>query len=519
MSLPYSEIVGITGKVQSASFTVEKKHMLLAMDNSLIPTSVPYIEFLNITAFRTYFGSSITEYAQVQKYFSWLSKTGIAPEKLVVARWFKDDTAPFYKGINVTETVAVLELIESGSFKISLTGAEFEVVVNLDAVTSYSDIAGKIEDSIQANVGGGVEFTGATCTYNSITGGFIITSGSAGKEYTVESVTAGTTGTDLSTLLGLLTAELSQGVDAETYAEFCDRIYQSNSAGYSITTLETLTNDEITDAVEWLQTVANGQTYFTAIRLVFNIGVKATAESLQTSLIALEYTGYVVCYDPNGEYVNILDCSICATIDYEAENGAINFNFQSASGYTSLTNYGTVVDYQAGNVNSALFQELNGYKLNFVYSVGFGSNETLYYGTGLMAGAFATEDAQVNESWLEKDIQVNVMNAFDSLNKIKLRGSDAVDLMSSIISPSFNQGKLNGTIANNGVLSDSDKLSIYQATANINASESVANNGYYFVVSPLTQADIDAKRVRITSCYLTGGVVNYVRVINNIYGN
>lgn len=519
MALPYSSIVAITGKVQSASFEVEKKHMLLAMDNFLIPSTVPFLEFTNVSGFKNYFGSSIEEYTQVQKYFSWLSKTGLAPEKLVVARWFKVDTAPFYKGEEVTESVANLKLITNGSFNVSFTDTVFEVVLDLSSITTYSDIASLIETAIQANTAGGVEFTSATCTYNSITKGFIITGGSTGKDYTVQSISAGTTGTDLSDLLSLLNSDLSQGVDAETYAEFCDRIYNANSAGFSITTLETLTNDEIKDAVIWLQTVANGQTYNTVVRQVFNISNKTTAETLQTELIALEYTGYVVCYDPNNEYINILDCAICATIDYQVTNGSINFNFQNAKGYTSVTNFGSVVDYQAGNINLLLSEELDSYKLNYVYSVGFGSNETLYYGKGLMAGDFVTEDVQVNESWLEQDIQVNVINAFDVLNKLALRGDDATDLLSSLITPSFEKGKINGTVAKNGTLSDSDKLSIYQATGNSSAADAVANNGYYFVIQPLSAEDIELRRVRIVTCYLIGGVINQVRVINNIYGN
>ena len=93
MSLPYSKFVPITAAVQSPSFTVEKKHMLLAMDNPLIGASTPYLTYSGasaLTNFKADFGSEIPEYTVVSKYFSFLSKTGTAPEKLIVARWYKE---------------------------------------------------------------------------------------------------------------------------------------------------------------------------------------------------------------------------------------------------------------------------------------------------------------------------------------------------------------------------------------------------------------------------------------------
>lgn len=517
MSLPYSSIVPISAVVQTPAFDVEKQHMLLAMVNPLIPSSVKALEFTGITAFGAYFGQDIPEYKQVQKYFSRLSKTGLAPDKVVVGRWFKEAAAAFFKGAAITVSIEDLKAIGAGSFNIVLGNTPFNVELNLNTITSYSDAASAVQTALRANTAGGVAYTNATAVYSSITGGLIITSGEeAGIDSTAGTITAAATGADYAAPLGLLNAEVSQGANAETFAQFCDRIYHANTAGFSITTLETLTNDEMQSAVEWLQTVQNGQTYNTRVRLVFNMSDLTQAESLQTALNGT--TGYVVCYDPNGEYVNILDCSIAASVDFNATNGTINFNFQPADGWTPVTDLGTVTDYQSGQTNVALWEELANYRISCVYSVGFGSQETVYYGKGLMQGSFGTEDVQCNEAWLEQDIQVSVINGFDTLNKVKLQGQDAVDLISSLISPSFEKGKKNGAIAQNGTLSDTDRLNIVQATGVAAAADAVANNGYYFKVQDLTTEDIANRRVRIVSCYLCGGVVNEVRIVNNIYG-
>lgn len=522
MSLPYSKFVPISAKVQSPAFTVEKQHALLATTNSLIGTATPFIEFAGasaLTNFKAALGGGTADYTFASKYFNFSSKTGASPDKLVVARWYKTATAPFIKGAKLTATVAELKAITNGSFGLTLDGTNVEIIVNLASATSYSEIATIIETAIQSNTSSGTAFTGATVAYSTITGGFIITSGTTGASASVAAVTAGTTGTDLSELLGLSTAELSQGANAETFAEFCDRIVNANSAGFSITTTETLDNDEIIAAVAWLQGSLGDQTISTVCRLVFDITDKTTAKALQSTIAELSYTGYVVIYDPNNEQVNALDCAICAATDHQAANGAINFNFQPAAGYTPITTLGDVVNYQAGQTNLSLAQELDELCISYVYSVGAGTQQVVLYGMGLMQGAYGTEDVQCNEAALEKDLQVAVMNGFIAVNKYKLQGTDAQEAISGLITPAFERAKRNGAIALNGTLSDSDKISIYSATNNEDAAGAVEQNGYYFQIQDLTAEDISLRRVRVLVCYLSGGVINQLRITNNIYGS
>ncbi len=515
MSLPYSSIVPISAVISSPAFTTEKKHILLAMVSGLIPTSSPFLEFTGVSAvtdFGKYFGQAVPEYSAIQKYFSFLSKAGNAPEKAIVANWYKTAVAPFIKGTEVTSTVAELSALGSGSFGFTLGATSAQVEVNLADSESYSQIAEKIQTAMQDS------FAGVTVTYSSLSKGFIIRGVNTGSEATIGAVTAGTSGQDLSGVLGLASGEVSQGADAESWAAFCDRIYQANSAGYSITTLEELTQADIEASVQWLQSVAGGQTYNTVVRLVFNFKDLATAKTVANALSEKSYTGYVLTYDPYDEMVNILDCAICATIDYNVANGAINFNFQPAVGYTPITQLGTVVDYQQGKTNSSLINELNDECISCVYSVGFGTQERVWYGFGLMSGSFGTEDVQVNESALEQNLQVTIINALDQLNKIKLQGSDAQTLVGSLLATPLDLFKTNGSIAQNGVLSNTDRISIVQATGNADAADAVAENGYYYQIQPITAEDIAARRIRVLICYLTGGVINQVRIINRIYG-
>lgn len=516
MSLPYSAIVPITGVVESPAFAVEKKHMLLAVTSSLMPTSTPFMEFSGASAisdFGAYFGKSTAEYQQLQKYFGFVSKNGNAPEKVVVARWYKTDTAAFIKGAKLSVSLSALNEITDGSFKLNLDDTTADVTeLDFSSANSLSDVADIIKTALVT------DFGQVSVAFNSITGGFIITSQTEGKESKTGGVSAAASGTDVSEILGLANAELSQGVDAESFADFCDRIYHANSSGYSITTLETLTDTDIVPAVAWLQTTMNGQSYNTMVRLVFNMNDKTEAKALSSTLVADGYTGYVICYDPNNEFVNILDCAICASIDYQVDGGSINFNFQPAVGYTAITSLGTVVDYQQGLTNSSLIEELNNNFISCVYSVGFGSQEQIYYGYGLMAGSFGTESIQVDESALERAIQTSVLNGLSALNKVPLRGQDATDLISSLLGSPIDQFVKNGVIARGGTLTSAERASIAQMTGNANAADSLEMNGYYYKIYDLTEEDIIARRARVLLCYLAAGCLNQLRIINKVYG-
>lgn len=519
MSLPFSKFVPIAATVQSPAFTVEKKHMLLATTNALIGTGTPYKEYSGaaaLTNFAKDLGKGTSDYIIASKYLAFISKTGIAPEKLVVARWYKTAAAPFVK-CGTPASLSVLATASDASFNISFDDSEYTVTVNLTSATSYADVANLLQTAIQANTAGSVPFTGATVEYNTTTKGFVITGGKTGSGETV-AISTSSTGTDAMAMLGLSTAEISAGANAETYAEFCDRMLNANSSGYSITTTETLTDSDITEAVAWLQGSVGGQTINTRMRLVFNISDKETAKAVQSTLKELSYTGYVVCYDPYGEWVNALDCAIAASTDYQAANGSLNFNFQPAIGYTAITKLGDVINYQQGQTNLSLAEELDALCISYVYSVGFGTQEQILYGMGLMMGAFRTEDIQVNESAMQTDLQISIMNGFVSLNKLKLQGTDAKGFVATLISPVLDQYKINGSIAMNGTLSNTDKNTIYQITGNDGAATAVEQNGYYFQIQDLTAEDISLRRVRVLICYLAGGVVNQIRIIDNVFG-
>lgn len=526
MSLPWSAIVPASGVVESPAFATEKKHLILAVNNDLIPSSLPYVEVKGndgVVAYGKEYGQSGFDYLSLKKYFSFLSKNGNSPEKAIVVRWFKDDTSAFVKGGKPTESATAIIAKGKLGFNMAVDGVAKDVLFDLSSIEddtpSYSDIASVVATSVKEALGASADFV-----YSSVTGGFILTGNTKGKTATlsVASNPVDSQYEDASALLGLASgAVVSNGVSAETFAEFCDRIYNANSGGFAITPCYgvVVTDEDKHAAIEWLQTVNDGQTYNTAAKLIFTFNDLQTLQAFQKA--QGDMTGYVCVYSEHAPtYVNILDAAIGASVDFTIENGSINFNFQPADAYADdvVTNNGTVIDYQAGQTNSAMVNALNDSKASFVYELGLGSQKKTLYGFGYMNGNFGTEDVQLNESALEQNIQSTVVNALVSLNKVKLRGADAKQFVSTLLSTPLNLFKTNGVIADGGDLTDLERVSITQATGNSAAADSVATNGYYILVRDITEEDIAKRQVRVLIVYLAAGVVNRVRVISKIYG-
>ena len=516
MSIPFYVIAPTTAKVVKPAFTAEKQHLILAVKNELIPTSVPYLVFTSAADYALSFGKDKV-YNALVKYFGFLSKSGLSPEKAVIMRWYDEDTAPFAIGGQMPDNgLAELKKITEGKLTVTFDGTAFEATaLDFSAANAYSDVATTLQAALQGNTGGGAAFTGATVEYNTTTGGFIITSGEKGAAATIAAFTG-----EAETLkaLGLTSAILSQGVDKEDFSDFCERLADANPVGFTITTLETVTAADMLASAAWLQMTVENQTLYTVWKLAFNFADMDALSEFSGKVKDLSYTGLTLCYDPNGENVNILDAAISASTDYGVENGTKNYNYQPATGYTSVTKYGKVTEYQAGQTNLGVYNKLNGLGASFVYSVGYGDQEQTYYGTGVMLGDFATEDTQANQAGLESDLRLAVINGLNAVEKLKLRGTDAEETLAALVAPSFQKFQKNGAIAYNGELSTTDRISITQSFGSADAADAVESNGYFFRVESLTETDVAEKRRRIRYAYLAGGVINKVVFNASIYG-
>ena len=135
-----------------------------------------------------------------------------------------------------------------------------------------------------------------------------------------------------------------------------------------------------------------------------------------------------------------------------------------------------------------------------------------------MLGAFGTEDIQANQAALESRLQIAIVNGLASVEKLKLRGTDAESALSGLIDPSFKNFQRNGAIASDGKLADSDRLTIVNSFGSSDVADAIENNGYYFQIEELTATDTAKRQRRVKYAYLAGGVINKVVFNAAVYG-
>ena len=514
MALPQDKFVAVSSVVKKPDFKTEKPHIIFATCNSLFGADTPFIEIESEAEYKKLFGimGGEAEYKALQNYFAFTDKGGISPEKAVLIRWYKNGAPAFVMGEKCETQIEVLQTINSGSLQLKLDGVDFKIDgVKFDTAESFTSAA----ELLQAKINTIEALKKVKVAFNPELQTFIITGGEIGKSHTIEILRAEKN--DIAEMLGLTGGKSSEGTDAETFAQFTERVFNINPVGFAITTCAEISDEDKKEAIKVLNTTRDGTSFNSKYKLIFNFTNKKAALKFAESLKDSGYTGYTITFDPLAEGVNILSAAIGACVDFETEGAAINFNFQKVRGFTPITNNNKVGNYQAGITDLDLTRELDKHKINYVYSVGVGSAYSICYGLGLMAGSFATEDVQLNENWLTKEIKTVVMNALLSLPKIALRGRGAVATLESLLVPVFTRAVKNGAVANGGTLSDSDKITL-KNTMGEDVANTIEQLGYYWRVENLNPTDIEKRRVRIGVAYLTPGAINFVRVINNIYG-
>lgn len=522
MSLPFSKFVSIATGVIKPAFTIEKKHLILGVACDKIPAinSIFEVTSGDVLKLSQLFGENSKEVSALKKYFSFMGKTGDTTDKAIIARWFNVAQPATIFGDGKLATIEKIKTIAS-KFVLKINGTSGTFEVNFKTVKTYSDVASIMKGAINKFESGGADFIKANVRFISAFDCFVIESGVPGKGSTIEIMPVSGAGDVASKQLlidlGFSKTINSSGVDTESYADFVRRIYAANTAGFAITTRENVDEADIINAVKFLGEVDEGQTINTRIKLIFNFTDIEKVKECAAVLSKTGCTGYVLTYDPFDEGVNILDAAIGGAVDFMSSNSAINFNFQKASGFTPITNFNHVHDFQNGITDASFTAELDKLKISYVYSVGIGTQESVMYGLGLMAGDFGSEDIQIGESYLEAKLQNAVMNALNSLPKIPLQGRDAKELIGLLLIPSFKSAVSASVIASGGKLSDSDKLTLTQSLGS-DAVSSVESNGYYFTVINPTDDDIKNRRLTVKYAYLASGVVNKLRITGSIFG-
>lgn len=456
MAISKSRYVLITSGVGGEAVAGRRELIARVMTtNTLAPTD-SILEFGGgaTTALKNvgiHFGTTSAEYAFASKYFGYISKDAIQPNKISFARYSLEATAPQLISTQVGQ-LAQLKAIANGSFKISMGGVSTDLTgINLTAVNSLSEVATAIQDAIQGYGDGGALFTGATVTFTN--GAFVLTGGSTGSAVITVAEPA-TEGTDISSLIGWSLATnpvVSVGMDSETLSEALSRILNTNDNFGSFCFLTTLTTEQITEVAQWTNAQNVSVLYSQAV-------TSSNYAEIQTAVNGLNGVGLTL----NNSYMPM---SILASVNYDNPNAATNYMYNSfPSDVPSVTS-----DTMADTYDKV--------KVNYLGATQQAGKLIAFYQRGVLQGDISDMGVYCNEMWLKDAISTDLLNMFLALKQIPANNSGKATVR-SIMVPVCESAKLNGVIQVGKELTSVQKAYITSLTGDNEVWREVEQSGY-----------------------------------------
>jgi hypothetical protein len=320
--------------------------------------------------------------------------------------------------------------------------------------------------------------TAVDVAFDSVSGGFVVTSGITGDPSTAAFATG-----SLAAALYLTAATgatPSQGANAATPSAFMTDIVQvtQNWATF-MTTFDPDGGSGNTQKLAFATWTNNqGKRY---AYIASDTDITPTESNNATSsfgnIIGVEaLNGTCAIYDPNGQYVDAFVCGTAASIDFEAINGRITFAFRGQDGIIAGVTTATI----ANNLKA------NGY--NFYGAYATASQQFLEFQPGSVSGPFEWLDSYINQIWLNNALQLSLMELLQNVNSIPYN-QGGYELIKTACADPINAALNFGAIRPGVTLSASQAAEV-NAAAGAKVSDTLQFQGWYLQVqdaSPLVR--------------------------------
>ena len=506
MSINISRYVDITSGV-GAGAVVPLRELVarLFTANDLLPPQ-SFVSFDSAAAVGAYFGTTSEEYYRAVFYFGFVSKTIVSPGSIQFARWVNTAVAPMVFTVNGNNSVlANWTGINNGSFILTM-GTHTYTMSSLDftGAGSLAAVATILENAIQAEIGGGALWTGATVAYAN--GGFTLVGGATGAA--VVSVAVSGTGTDITGagLLGWVPGSINvngnitsgaiwapgSAVETITTALTNSNAASKNFGSFAFLTNLALDNAQIVEAATWNQALNNVYLY--------TAGTTAANASALSVLLA-NIGGVCITLSPTLsplQYPEMCPMMIEAATNYLAPNSVQNYMFQIFSTLTpSVTTDADASTYDA-------------LKINYYGQTQEAGVQIAFYQRGIMQGTPTSPlgmNTYVNEIWLKDAATAALMTLLLAQTQVPANMQGRGMLLNTL-QEVVNQALLNGVISVNKTLTTSQKGYIENVTNDPDAWYQVQTIGYWLdcvivAVGPDYQA-------QYTLVYSKDDVINFV---------
>lgn len=472
MSIPAKFIIELSPRtITGGSADLETNGMVLT-STYLLPTTNPATAFVSASAVAAVFGAASPEAEFAQQYFTGLTNQQKAPSALVIGLNMQTALGAWIQSAPVTAELSALQKISDGALTITINGSPVEATgIDLSGAQSLSEVATTVA----------AKLTGTKGAYNSDLNAFIFTTEQTGATATIGYATAGSGGTDLSTLLGLTQtagAVLSQGTAAMTVAQNLNAIMAATANWSQFTTLDEVTDRETAEAyAAW----ADADDDF--VYLFWSTDSKMTNTQTQASTIAAAlqntYNCTVMLYTlSNAAAAAAL--AYPATIKWDQEQGMKVLFGKSATGVPA-----SVTDEQIASTLDAL-------NVSYVGQFATRNADFVFFNRGAASSSmYGFYDTLIGMIWLRSKIQRACMDGFNSVNRVPYNAK-GYTMIKAWISDPIRSAKTVGVIDTGVALSDAQIAQITQEVGE-DISVALSTNGYFLQVTD-PEANVRAER-------------------------
>ena len=511
-ALPLDLLIDITSTGVKDAFTIGKLNTILIQKYDENLPNHKFNQVFDLSTTKTLFGSQskVTGFAGV--YFGIISKSATKCDMLFVYNWNKEDIPAVLKG-GKSPSLSTLKTL-NGKVKITLGTTAVDIDIDLSEASSFSDVASKIQTAIRGADGqnSNENFKNSTVVYSSITKGFIIKGGQAGKGETLGYFAKADDGVDIHAKFGLTADEGASLIEGEagvaTISDVLNEIDLYNGNFYVITP-----NFEFEDATFENDLKAFG-TFLNASNDRF-IGVYSwnnpQLEVLDSGVME-KYEGFNGLFIDNKkqDYQNAMVCGLISAMDLTKPAGNYNIAFNDATQFqvnaiTEKTKYLAMV---ANKANAPC-------KFGIL-----GQDDAIYMDGTILGTKTDSVNVYICNSFLKFNQQIALYNMFKSQKLIGLRDKNSMAIINSYLDEVFRNAVNANIIATGSTLTTTEKnVVITNFKALVDNIEDVIRqiqeDGYFYAVSGINTVK---KELSITEAYMANAPVKKVVINNYILG-
>ncbi|NTG07260.1 DUF3383 family protein [Rhizobium rhizogenes] len=336
-------------------------------------------------------------------------------------------------------------------------------------------------------------------SYDSVSGGFVVTSGVRGSSSTIAFAT-GTLAAPIF-LTQATGATLSQGAAASVPAAFMTDITQITQNWATFMTI--FDPDDGSGSVqkqafaEWTNDQNKRWCYVAWDQDVTPTESNDATSSFSNIIDAANLNGTAAVWGPNDKAAFV--CGTAASIDFDATNGRITFAFRGQDGL--------VADVTTATVANNLIA--NGY--NFYGAYATANQQFLEFQTGSVSGSFQWLDSYVNQIWLNNALQLALMELLVNVNSIPYNTAGYALIKAACADPI--NAALNFGAIRVGVTLSNAQIAEVNSSAGTKISDVLQLQGWYLQVQDATPQVRQARQSPpMTFYYMDGQSVQRIEL-------